>query len=183
MSKTPEPARRDIMGRVPVIVNAAFGGAGIFGKPEVLSTLRSLAAGAKESRARYRQGEDFLLDVHVLVSGDVWQHGRSGIQLGNIGRKGRSLWVKIYMPDEITTREQGSTVPRWRSARGCRTGAKPPSSPRTRLASRRSRSRTCRPRRHIGPYVGLTDAQRQGRSVGGMSERRRCPAGTYIHAR
>jgi len=34
------------MRRVPVIVNATFGGAGIFGKPEVLSMLRSLAAGA-----------------------------------------------------------------------------------------------------------------------------------------
>lgn len=96
------------MGRVPVIVNATFGGAGIFGKPEVLSAVRSLMAGARESRARYRPGEDFLLDVHVLVSGDVWQHGRSGIQLGHIGRKSRSLWVKISVPDEITTRDQAA---------------------------------------------------------------------------
>ena len=96
------------MGSVPVIVNATFGGAGIFGKPGVLSVLRSLAAGAQESRAWYRQGEDFLLDLHMLVSGDVWQHGRSGIQLSNIGRTSRSLWVKIYVPDEIMTREQAA---------------------------------------------------------------------------
>jgi hypothetical protein len=89
-------------------VNTTFGGAGIFGKPGVLSTVRSLAAGARESRAQYRQGEDFLLDVHVLVPGDVWQHRRSGIELGHIGRKSRSLWVKIYMPDEITTQEQAA---------------------------------------------------------------------------
>jgi hypothetical protein len=91
-----------------MVVNATFGGTGIFGKPEVLSTVRSLAAGARQSRAQYRQGEDFLLDVHVLVSGDVWQHRRSGIQLGHIGRKSRSLWVKLYMPDEITTQGQAA---------------------------------------------------------------------------
>jgi hypothetical protein len=95
-----------MMGRVPVILNATFGGAGIFGKPEVRSVLQSLAAGAEESRARYRPGEDFLLDVHVFVSGDVWQHGQSGIRLGHIGHRTRSLWVRIYVPDEVTTQEQ-----------------------------------------------------------------------------
>src|SRR5437016_13404615 len=76
------------------------------GRPEVDSVLRSLASSAGQSRTGYRPGEDFLLDVHVFVSGDVWQHGQAGVQLGHIGHKSRSLWVRIYVPDEITTREQ-----------------------------------------------------------------------------
>jgi hypothetical protein len=89
-------------------MNATFGGAGIYGKPEVRSVLQSLMAAAERSRVQYRAGEDFLLDVYVYISGDVWQHGRSGIQLGNIGRKSRSLWVRIYLPDEVTTRDQAA---------------------------------------------------------------------------
>jgi hypothetical protein len=94
--------------RVPLIMNATFGGAGIYGKPEVESVLRSLMAAAERSRVQYQAGENFLLDVYVYISGDVWQHGRSGIQLGNIGRKSRSLWVRIYLPDEVTTRDQAA---------------------------------------------------------------------------
>lgn len=91
---------------MPILLNGTFGGAGIFGKPQVHSVLQSLAPRATQSRTGYRPGEDFLLDVHVFVSGDVWQHGRSGVQLGHVGHKTRSLWVRIYVPDEITTREQ-----------------------------------------------------------------------------
>jgi hypothetical protein len=40
------------------------------------------------------------------LSGDVRQHGQAGVQLGHIGHKSRSLWVRIYVPDEIMTREQ-----------------------------------------------------------------------------
>jgi hypothetical protein len=72
--------------RVPLIMHATFGGAGIYGKPEVESVLRSLMTAAEQSRLHYQAGEDFLLDVYVYISGDVWQHGRSGVQLGNIGR-------------------------------------------------------------------------------------------------
>jgi hypothetical protein len=108
MPWTLKPCSAGHYGSRALIVHAKFGGAGIFGKPEVLSVLRSLAEGAQKSRAWYRQGEDFLLDVHVLVSGDVWQHGRSGVRLGHIGRKSRSLWVRIYVPDEIAAREQAA---------------------------------------------------------------------------
>jgi hypothetical protein len=93
---------------MPVKLIAKFGGAGIFGKPEVSSVLRRLQAASRQSLIGYRQGEDYLLDVHVLVSGDVWRHGRSGVQLGHVGHKTRSLWVRIYVPDEITTLEQAT---------------------------------------------------------------------------
>ena len=52
--------------------------------------------------------EDFLLDVYVYISGDVWQHNESGVQLGNVGRKTRSLWVRIYVPDEVSGRDQAA---------------------------------------------------------------------------
>ena len=58
-----------------------------FGKPEVESVLRILVPGARQSRLGYKPGEDFLLDVYVYVSGDVWQHGQFGVRPGNIGRK------------------------------------------------------------------------------------------------
>jgi hypothetical protein len=95
-----------MMGHVPILLNSTFGGAGIFGRPEVHSVLQIFGSRADESRRGYRPGEDFLLDVHVFVSGDVWQHGRSGVRLGHVGHKTRSLWARIYVPDEITTREQ-----------------------------------------------------------------------------
>jgi hypothetical protein len=91
---------------MPILLNGTFGGAGIFGRPAVYSVLQSFGPRATQSRTGYRPGEDFLLDVHVFVSGDVWQHGRSGVQLGHVGHKTRTLWVRIYVPDQITTREQ-----------------------------------------------------------------------------
>jgi hypothetical protein len=89
-------------------MNATFGGAGIFGKPEVKAVWRSLAARAERSRAGYEPGKGFLLDVQVFVSGDVWQHGRSGVQLGHIGRTSRSLWVQFYVPAEVSSRAEAS---------------------------------------------------------------------------
>jgi hypothetical protein len=74
---------------MPIVLNGVFGGAGIFRRPGVDSVLQSYASSAGESRTGYRQSEDFLLDVHVFVSGDVRQHGRSGVQLGNVGHKTR----------------------------------------------------------------------------------------------
>jgi hypothetical protein len=91
---------------MPTRVSACFGGAGIFGKPEVEAVLRVLAQGARETRSGYQPGEDFLLDVYVYVSGDVWQHGQSGVRLGNAGRQSRSLWVRIYVPDDVASRDQ-----------------------------------------------------------------------------
>jgi hypothetical protein len=93
---------------VPVTVNATFGGAGIFGKPEVKLAWKSLAAKAGQSRAPYVPGQGLLLDVQVFVSGDVWQHRRSGVRLGHNARTSRSLQVQIYVPDEVTTWEQAT---------------------------------------------------------------------------
>jgi hypothetical protein len=64
---------------MPTAISSCFGGAGIFGKPEVQSVLRVLAHGAERTRSVYMPGKDFLLDVYVYVSGDVWQHGQSGV--------------------------------------------------------------------------------------------------------
>jgi hypothetical protein len=38
----------------------------------------------------------------------VWQHGRSGVQLGHVGGKTRSLWVRIYVPDDICAEDQAA---------------------------------------------------------------------------
>ena len=89
-----------------IIISACFGGTGIFGKAEVKSVVRLLAQGSKKTRRAYRPGEDFLLDVYVYVSGDVWQHDQSGVRLGNVGRKSRSLWVRICVPDDVSGRDQ-----------------------------------------------------------------------------
>ncbi|MBO0822453.1 MAG: hypothetical protein J2P27_01185 [Actinobacteria bacterium] len=89
-------------------VNAVFGGSGIFGKPEVRSVVRAMAQAASGSLSSYQPGEDYLLDLYVYVSGDVVQHGQSGVKLGNVGRKSRSLWVRIYVPDDVSSEDQAT---------------------------------------------------------------------------
>jgi hypothetical protein len=54
----------------------------------------------------YILGVTPLLDVHVFVSGDAWQYGESGVRLGNIGKKSRTLWIRIFVPDEVATEQQ-----------------------------------------------------------------------------
>ncbi len=61
---------------------------------------------ASTTHGGYEEGVIALLDVHIFVSGDVWQHDRSGVQLGSVGRKSRSLWIRIYVPDDVETEEE-----------------------------------------------------------------------------
>ena len=91
---------------VSVRVFSTFGGAGTYGRPEVQKALGPAEEVANATHDGYIQGVTPLLDVHVFVSGDAWQHGESGVRLGKIGKRSRTLWIRLFVPDDVATEEQ-----------------------------------------------------------------------------
>jgi hypothetical protein len=71
----------------------------------LLAVVKQVALAAEATRHDWSEG-DPMLDVYIYVSGNNWQHERSGIRLGTLSARGRdSLRVMLYVPDHLTSEE------------------------------------------------------------------------------